>query len=397
MECVNPKVFRVRSPNYDHNGKEYLIFIPCGDCYACQCASRSEWVLRMREEFKDKRNVSSFFLTLTYDDEYLPVVGFNTKKILDYYSRRPLSERSYWFSVLNKEHASMFLESCKYWLRKNYLTPLYYVNKRTGEYSDIFKRGFSAVYDDNSLPRYFLTGEYGDLSLRAHMHAIVLFPCEIHKSDLEMFSSYLWPYGHLDIDDGVGPAAQNYIAKHQVKDCFGTPFQQLASPIFKLVSRYNGGLGRTLKLDDRMKEIWLNSLRTGDKSECFYQTIQSSIVYKVPIPRFLKREWHREKFDDFELSVLENESIKNVKKHIETCMLEKNDFSLYDTLNALVVEVSSHGSNSVLAEDELQKQLGVLAQPYLSRDRANRELYKRKKLNRKLQMLLRNKFHYNHI
>ena len=80
MQCANPKVFRVRT---DYLRREYTVFIPCGKCYACECSSRAEWALRMKYEFRDKRNTSAYFLTLTYDDEHLPCVGYNVHKILD--------------------------------------------------------------------------------------------------------------------------------------------------------------------------------------------------------------------------------------------------------------------------------------------------------------------------
>ena len=64
------------------------------------------------------------------------------------------------------------------------------------------------------------------------MHAIVLFPKELHKLDLVNSAQFLWPYGNLNVQSHLSAAAQNYIAKHQVKDCCGTPFQQIASPIF---------------------------------------------------------------------------------------------------------------------------------------------------------------------
>lgn len=52
---------------------------------------------------------------------------------------------------------------------------MYYVNKNTGEFSPVDKKGFQPVFDDNTLPRYYLTGEYGDISNRSHMHLIVFF------------------------------------------------------------------------------------------------------------------------------------------------------------------------------------------------------------------------------
>ena len=61
MQCANPKVFRIRT---DYLRREYTVFIPCGKCYACECSSRAEWALRMKYEFRDKRNTSAYFLLL---------------------------------------------------------------------------------------------------------------------------------------------------------------------------------------------------------------------------------------------------------------------------------------------------------------------------------------------
>ena len=65
--------------------------------------------MRMKYEFRDNRNVSSYFLTLDYDDEHLPTVGYNVDKLLYYNSHVPISKRNYFFSVLDKKHASLFL------------------------------------------------------------------------------------------------------------------------------------------------------------------------------------------------------------------------------------------------------------------------------------------------
>ena len=180
MQCANPKVFRVKD---DRLKRDYTLFIPCGKCYACQCASRAEWALRMKYEFRDKRNVSAYFLTLDYDDDHLPTVGYQTDKVLYYMRHRPISERNYFFSVLDKKHASLFIESLKFWFRKYFCTPVYYVNKNGGEFSEIPKKGFSPIYDSDSIPRYYLTGEYGDITNRCHMHLIVFFPSDLWTSE----------------------------------------------------------------------------------------------------------------------------------------------------------------------------------------------------------------------
>ena len=68
------------------------------------------------------------------------------------------------------------------------------------------------------------------------------------------------------------------------------PFSKLRHLFFHS-PRYQGGIGRALKDDYIMKINFLKSMVTGDKSELYYQN-QGSIVYKIPIPRFLKKFWH---------------------------------------------------------------------------------------------------------
>lgn len=387
MQCANPKVFRL-SPEW--SAHKYTLFIPCGKCYACECASRAEWALRMREEFKDKRNVSAFFITLTYDDKYLPVVGFNSKQVTDYYKDRPMAERNYWFSVLDKRHASLFIESLKHWFRLHYCLPEYYLNSRTGEIVSGPKRGFKPVYDESTLPRYYLTGEYGDISNRAHMHLIVWFPRELHKMDLTNAAKFLWPYGIMNVQSHISAAARNYVAKHQVKDCCGTEFQNMVSPIFALSSRYKGGIGRIMKQDYNKKRVYLQSLVTGDKSDCYYDNVQGSIVYKIPIPRFLKKDWHPDLYDDAELDVLQKESLKNAKKYIETCMLDQNDFNLHSQY-AELIDCMNFRDNDAKIGMICYK----LSRKYVIQDKERKELYKRKKRNRKLQSLINS--NYSHI
>lgn len=375
----------------NQSNQKFTVFLPCGKCYACRCASRAEWALRMREEFKDVRNVSSYFLTLTYDDDNLPCVGYNTKTLLDYYKTRPISERNYWFSVLRKEHFMDFLQRLKNWFRLYFCKPVKYKHPHNNEFSDTFKSNWIPIYDDNSLPRYYLTGEYGDISNRCHGHLIVWFTKEVHASDIEMFSKDLWQYGNLQVESHISAAARNYVAKHQVKDCVGTPFQNAYAPIFCLSSRYRGGIGRILKNDYNMKRIFLQSLRSGDTSDCYYTNIQSSVVYKIPIPRFLKKSWHEEKLDDVEFSILSHNSLKKFKEYITTCLIDQNDFTLYNQFLQVYKTSICQGSNDTLARITYK-----LSRKYVARDKERFELYRRKKRNSKLQKLV-NSSNYSHI
>lgn len=57
--------------------------VPCGKCLKCIRRVRNEWIFRIMEEFKHAE--SAWFVTLTYDDIYLPISehGFPTLRYKD--------------------------------------------------------------------------------------------------------------------------------------------------------------------------------------------------------------------------------------------------------------------------------------------------------------------------
>ena len=61
------------NPNWDGNPlTEYTyILVPCGKCLACRINRRREWTVRLLNE--EIYSSSSFFVTLTYDNEHLPL------------------------------------------------------------------------------------------------------------------------------------------------------------------------------------------------------------------------------------------------------------------------------------------------------------------------------------
>ena len=140
-----------------------------------------------------------------------------------------------------------------------------------------------------------------------------------------------------------------------------------------------------------MKRRYIRSLETGDKSECYYQNSQGSVVYKIPIPRFLKKTWHEECFNDAELAILETESLKNAKKYVETCMLDQNDFTLYSSWIEFVKDINESNNDS-----HAGRIVYKLSRKYVQLDNERKELYKRRKINRKLQILTSDNC-YTHI
>lgn len=126
VDCYNDFVSSYSTKSiYDY--KE----IPCGNCIGCRLDYSRQWADRCLLEMKNHE--SSYFVTLTYDDEHLPINHY-----VDHDTGVCGS-----VSTLIKRDFQLFMKR----LRKNY------------KY-------------DNKL-RFFACGEYGDTTFRPHYHAII--------------------------------------------------------------------------------------------------------------------------------------------------------------------------------------------------------------------------------
>lgn len=125
--------------NLDGTKKEY-IEIPCGRCIGCRLAYSRMWADRCLAEAT--LHDSSYFVTLTYNDDNLPdAVHPETGEIGQY-------------KTLHKRDMQLFMKR----LRKNYK-------------------------HDNKI-RFFLAGEYGSQTARPHYHAL-LFGLKL--DDLQLY------------------------------------------------------------------------------------------------------------------------------------------------------------------------------------------------------------------
>lgn len=113
--------------------------IPCRKCWACQLNYSAEWATRiMLEAKKDECN---WFITLTYDDEHLPIA-----EKIDLPDGTTYENDGTWTGTLYEKHMITFLNT----LRK--------------EYEDAGYKGI----------KYFYCGEYGETTHRPHFHIILL-------------------------------------------------------------------------------------------------------------------------------------------------------------------------------------------------------------------------------
>lgn len=163
MQCISPIYIRKISQN-----------VPCGSCNFCLQKKRNDWSFRLAQEFKVAENAS--FLTMTYEDELLPLTR----------DRRP---------QLSKRHMQLF-------------------NKRVRKLSPKL--------------RYYAVGEYGTETDRPHYHSIMFNHCD----NIEKY----WEYGHIHVGE-VTPASIHYVTKYIINSKGAS---QAREPPFSLMSRRPG-------------------------------------------------------------------------------------------------------------------------------------------------------------
>ncbi|WGL31417.1 replication initiator protein [Dipodfec virus UOA04_Rod_1030] len=170
MICPTPlRILNVK-PTFDNPNR--YIDVPCGKCSVCRHNYISDWILRLNREISN--SAFSFFVTLTYNDECIPLCDCHGLPVL-----RP-SDVSNFFHRLNYEFG------------------------RFGEKL-----------------RYFVVGEYGGDSGRPHYHALIFVPKNSNftfdKYGFQAIIEKLWKFGFVYVGSATGRAA-SYCCKYLLKE-----------------------------------------------------------------------------------------------------------------------------------------------------------------------------------
>lgn len=180
---------------YIHNDKGVLMQyrqgkmpVPCNRCPACRRRKQNEWAFRIMEEAKVSR--STFFVTLTYDDDNLVYSDTN-------------------IPTLDKERVHKLTKDLRY---------------RIGSY------------------RYFLCGEYGDDFDRPHYHICLFVNSDETLEDLDRIFSQVWKDGFHQIKAGIPAARAKYCAKYALKQ-IGFDYQGAVPPFARMSRR--PGIGKS--------------------------------------------------------------------------------------------------------------------------------------------------------
>lgn len=154
-KCFHPRYYR---------GKIF----PCQKCPACLSVKREE--LAQRIMIEQAVSKCSYFITLTYDDEHLPICKETGVNCFD------------------KEQVRKFIRALRDYYR-----------------------------DDGVSFRYFVTSEYGDTTNRSHYHAIFFYNSFQSRQQVYIDIKSRWIFGNISVDS-VTVASARYVAKYCLKD-----------------------------------------------------------------------------------------------------------------------------------------------------------------------------------
>jgi len=230
MRCHHPMSIK--------NGNGELVPVPCGRCMPCRVNHAQEWSFRIEQEMELAH--TAHFITLTYSDEDVP--------------RNDLGH-----TILVKSDFQKFLKRLRY-----HADQYYNIQAKTLDFNQAIK-----------VPsiRYYLVGEYGEETFRAHGHAIIFnIPLETLK-----YLERIWRHGHVKIGT-VTPASIKYVTKYITKiDSRDLEQRDLTKP-FQLMSK---GLG---------------SVYVNDESREYHSRYKSMYTvnkkYKKRIGKFLEKKIH---------------------------------------------------------------------------------------------------------
>lgn len=259
MQCKSP--ITIKTKRY----RDQLIYgefmqVPCGKCLICQANRRQEIATRLQVE-ADKA-VTTWFVTLTYEDEYLTY---------GYLVDEDTGEELY-LPILNKKELQNYFKK----VRIN-------LTRKLG--SDVFAE-WNALHP----LKYFACGEYGPSGHRPHYHFVFL---NLPPAVDPIFFSDMWQKGSVTCRQGE-LNAYAYCGKYMIKHSNMPSY-------FKTWIIQSNGMGKSYIDENTIK--W----HTSDLRNRNYIRING---HKVAMPRYIKQKLYS--VDDLiKLKYIHNKNLQN--------------------------------------------------------------------------------------
>lgn len=192
--CASP--VRIRDKR-----KGGYLYVPCGHCDSCKESYRNAW--RSRLEIESSKAVSVLFFTLTYDNDHVPYVTFDSDTKMFHSNRRYVDSVSY--SDLTDELGYNFSLSdlpklCLHFKSQSYVENTFPVVCREDVQLFLKRLRRSVDYDTHSLLtscteaeksiRYFICSEYGPNSFRPHYHGLLFLKSKCVSDAIRRYYLY---------------------------------------------------------------------------------------------------------------------------------------------------------------------------------------------------------------
>lgn len=149
--------------------------IPCGQCTACRFEYSRQWANRcmLELEYHD----SAYFVTLTYDEEHVPVsyyLGPPFERLIE-----QAHEASRWNDEISDYDLYTVVQQHSDVVQTGEAFPSYTLRKRDLQ---LFMKRLRFKFGDGI--RFFAAGEYGSNTFRPHYHLIIF---GLHLDDLSVY------------------------------------------------------------------------------------------------------------------------------------------------------------------------------------------------------------------
>lgn len=253
--CLNPRKVFNRSLGYE-------LVVPCGHCDACLCSKGKRLVDKVNNNFL--RFHTRFFITLTYNDEHLPLARYDSDldllthptdsdyngvvKSVNVFVDKYKDSHEYILNCVNKYGGLPVLSHRHMILFKKKLR--FYLSKKFGKYEKIY---------------LFNSGEYGPSGFRPHYHLLFGIDKEISTSIFREIVRKSWSdsykdtqglhyesYGFIDVQRCVDRGGANYCAQYLA--CNINLFNVLSKSVFRpFHSESNSGFNRS---SDEIRRFW---------------------------------------------------------------------------------------------------------------------------------------------
>lgn len=222
--CLNPKLIY-------NKYTDTKMYVPCRKCFRCRDTYGSEWSRRCENECKQHRY--SLFVTLTYDNDHIPLfepmIDDDGNVMSAWCSNRGFENGKFISSDIARscppvgmEDTTCFAYPCKKDIQDFMKRLRSCIDYNLNRPKIQLLTDKSTFINENRL-RYFICSEYGPRTFRPHYHAIFWYDSEELQRHITRFIRETWQNGNSVIEL-INNSASRYVAKYVNGDTRLPPF-----------------------------------------------------------------------------------------------------------------------------------------------------------------------------